>query len=231
MNPQPLTNEECKDIASDPIFQSVRKRMSLDASPTAIAASIVYVVVFMMAIPYFLWKHGYMNLLFAYVPNVDLLANVLTYRGSLLSDHATLKLYNQMPVTLAGYISTTLITYYVLLGVTYLVAYKATTEGVAVGWGDSFVVLLVTYLLPSKSVGMGMDAVYNLFENKASKDDREKARHTGKPIPSAYWPALFTGLILSLGFILLEAWILDNAAGPIRAVAARLDRLIRSKMK
>ena len=231
MNPQPLTNEVCKDIASEPIFQSVQKRMSLDGSPTAISAFIVYVVVFMMAIPYYLWKHGYINLLFAYVPNVDLLASLFTYKGSLLSDHATLKLYNQMPVTLAGFVSTTLITYYALLGLTYLVAYKATTEGVAVGWGDSFVVLLVTFLLPAKFVGMGMDAVYDSFVNRASKEDRDKAMRTGKPLPSAYWPALITGLVLTLGFILLEAWILHNASGPIREAAAWLDSLVRSKMK
>ena len=231
MNPQPLTKKDCEDLASEPFVQSAQKRMSLDGSPTAIVALIVYVVVFMISIPYFLWKNGHINLLFAYVPNVDLLANLFTYKGSLLSDHATLKLYNQMPVTLAGYVSTTLITYYALLGLTYLVAYKATTEGVAVGWGDSFVVLLITFLLPGKFVGMGMDAVYDLFAKKADKDDQDEAKHTGKPIPSAYWPALITGLILSLGFILLEAWILDNASGRIRGVAAWLDGLVRSKIK
>lgn len=231
MNPLSLTKENCEDLASEPFVRSAQKRLALDGSPTAITTFIVYVVVFMMAIPYLLWKNGHMNLLFAYVPNVDLLANLLTYKGSLLSDHATLKLYNQMPVTLSGYVSTTLITYYALLGLTYMVAYKATTEGVAVGWGDAFVVLLVTFLLPAKFVGVGMDSVYALFENRASREDRDKSKHTGKPIPSAYWPALATGAVLSIGFILLEAWILENASGSIRSMAAWLDSLIRSKIK
>lgn len=231
MNTQAITQERCEQLVDEPFIRSAQKRMSLDGSPTAMITFIIYVVVCMIIVPFLLWKYGYMNILFAYVPNVDLLANLLTYKGSLLADHATLKLYNQMPVTTAGFISTTLITYYALLGLTYLVAYKSTTEGIAVGWGDAFVVLLVTFLLPGKFVGLGMNKVYELFEKRASKEDKEKSARSGKPIPSAYWPAFIAGASLSLGFILLEAWILDKASGPIRSIAAWLDGLIRSKIK
>jgi hypothetical protein len=220
-------HQDCKDLIRNPYVESTRLRQKEDRGGLSILTLVVYAVVFMYFVPKWLLDNGYMNLLFAYVPNVDLLANLFTYKGSPLPGHPTIRLYNAQPVTASGFLSTTVVSYYALLGLTYMVAYKTANEGLAVGWGDAFVVLLMTYLLPTEVVGTVMDTVYGYF---ASEDDLKRERETGKPGERAYWLALAAGAIATLAMIGGEAYIISKSSGLLRKLAGGIDKIVRAKV-
>jgi len=211
----------------NPYVESTRLRQKEDRGGLSILTLVVYAIVFMYFVPKWLLDNGYMNVLFAYVPNVDLLANLLTFKGSPLPGHPTIRLYNAQPVTASGFLSTTLVSYYALLGLTYMVAYKTANEGLAVGWGDAFVVLLMTYLLPTEVVGKVMDTVYGHF---VSKEELKTERETGKPGERAYWIALAAGAVATLAMIGGEAYIISKSSGLLKEIAGGIDRMVRSKV-
>ena len=80
---------------------------------------IIFIIVFGMTIPYFLYKYNKIEILEGYMPNLDLIANILGYSkgpfGDIFED-----LYNLNKVQ----ISIIAINYFALLGVTFLIALK-----------------------------------------------------------------------------------------------------------
>ena len=114
---------------------------------------IIYFLIFVIIIPYLLLKYNKTYILEVYIPNFDLIAVTLGYGGGPFSSGIFKYLYNPEPSTLYGYISSQIINYLSLLGLTYIVAFYAVKErNIYKGWSRAFFMLILTYLLPGNFI-------------------------------------------------------------------------------
>ena len=80
----------------------------------------IYTMIFILFIPAIFFKFKYFTFLEAYMPNLDLIATILTFNK--LSFH---KLYLSDPETIHEEISQSYVNYFALLGVGYLIIKQA----------------------------------------------------------------------------------------------------------
>ena len=166
---------------------------------------IVFLVIFMIIIPLLLLKNKQYNLLEAYMPNIDLIATVITWHGGIYNiwEH----LYPPTPLTIYGFSSQTFINYMALLGLTYIVIRETKrTNSIIKGWAFAFVMLLMTYLLPSQVISYTMDNISELLNQ--SNLSRILVLISG---------FLVTGLI-----IMSEAYVLENYKTQIENVVQKI---------
>mgnify|MGYP001220675137 CR=1 FL=1 len=123
-----------------------------------------FMVFIVIIIPLILLKYKKYSILAGYAPNVDLIANVLTWwRGpfDLFKD-----LYRQIPTSLFSLFTQTFINYLALLGLAYIVIKKSVKKNnIYEGWGAAFVMFIVTYLVPSRMVSEIMNRLARLIKN------------------------------------------------------------------
>ena len=130
--------------------------------PKIVFGFAIFVLIFIIAIPILLLKNKKYNLLETYMPNIDLIATVITWHGGpyKIWEH----LYPPTPLTIYGFSSQTLINYMALLGLTYIVIRETKrTNSIIKGWALAFVMLLMTYLLPSQLISYTMDKTSELL--------------------------------------------------------------------
>ena len=127
---------------------------------------ILYFLIFVIIIPYLLLKYNKTYILEVYIPNFDLIAVTLGYGGGPFSAGIFKYLYNPAPTTLYGYISSQIINYFSLLGLTYIVAFYAVKErNIYKGWSRAFFMLIMTYLLPGNFIAELMSYFGKLIKN------------------------------------------------------------------
>lgn len=127
----------------------------------------VFLFIFGFSIPYYLYHNHHHIILEAYIPNLDLIANILTWQGGPFDIWKYL--YPDSPVTLYGYTSQTVINYFSLLGITFLVARETKrTNSIPRGWSIALIMLLATYLLPGKIISYVMENMYKFIQKKSS---------------------------------------------------------------
>ena len=130
--------------------------------PKIVVGFAIFVLIFIIAIPILLLKNKKYNLLETYMPNIDLIATVITWHGGpyKIWEH----LYPPTPLTIYGFSSQTFINYMALLGLTYIVIRETKrTNSIIKGWAFAFVMLLMTYLLPSQVISYTMDNISELL--------------------------------------------------------------------
>tara|TARA_B110000858_G_scaffold65207_1_gene75596 strand:+ start:1262 stop:1861 length:600 start_codon:yes stop_codon:yes gene_type:complete len=150
---------------------------------------IIYIIVFIIGIPLLLYKNKYFTILEGYLPNVDLIANVLSWHGGPFDMWGDL--YPSIPISTYGFISQSFVNYIALLGLTYIVAREVKLTGnVVKGWSIGFVMLLMTYLLPSNLVTHIMNKIKSIFNSKNAG--------------TAF------GFIISISIIILESFIIKH---------------------
>lgn len=131
---------------------------------TSITGFIIYTIIFIIIIPYYLYRSNNFTILEAYMPNLDLIANILTWHGGPWGIWKFL--YPGQTNTMPGFTSKIFINYLALLGVTFLVARSTKkTNSIHKGWSMAIIMLLMTYLLPSSFVSWIMD-IFNTSLNK-----------------------------------------------------------------
>ena len=163
---------------------------------------IIYVIVFVIAIPVSLYKNGAYELLEVYMPNFDLLATAVSFGGGPADTRIFQELYNQESNNLMGQISTLIINYLSLLGLTYLVARRVNiTKSLAKGWGIGFVMILLTYLVPND--------IISAVQHKFASGVLGIKFGEGKTL-SEYLSVVSVGLGIAGMFILVEIIILKN---------------------
>jgi len=123
-----------------------------------------YIVFIVIIIPLILLKYKKYSILEGWVPNVDMIANVLTWWSGpfdLFKD-----LYKQIPTSFFALFTQTFINYLALLGLTYIVIKKSVKKNnIYEGWGNAFVMLIVTYLVPSRVVSEIMKQLTVFIKN------------------------------------------------------------------
>ena len=161
--------------------------------PKIVFGFAIFVLIFIIAITILLLKNKKYNLLETYMPNIDLIATVITWHGGpyKIWEH----LYPPTPLTIYGFSSQTLINYMALLGLTYIVIRETKrTNSIIKGWALAFVMLLMTYLLPSQLISYTMDKTSELLNQS----------NLSKII------VLISGFLITGLIIISEAYILKN---------------------
>ena len=158
----------------------------------------IYLLIFVLFIPYLLIKYKYWNVLSAYFPNLDMIATIIGYHGGPKNLFIWKHLYNPSDISYIGYITSNIINMFALLGVTYIIAYYTFIKrNIYKGWSRAFIMLPMTYFIPSNIIVYVMNIVgvyFNkLFESKSLIH---------------YLLVVFAGCLVALGFILMEAGII-----------------------
>lgn len=173
------------------------KKIKVDITKS-VFGFILFIVIFVIIIPLLLLKNQMYAILEAYMPNLDIIATVITWHGGPFKiwDH----LYPPSPLTLYGFSSQTLINYMALLGLTYIITRETKRSGsMARGWSMAFIMLLMTYLLPGQFISWIMDKTNTLISRsfKLNFIDTESI-------------VVIIGFIIATIIITGEAFILDK---------------------
>lgn len=158
----------------------------------------LYFLIFVVTFPTILYKFGFYNILEVYLPNLDLIANLLSFHGGPENYNLFKYLYIPTATNTYAFLSQTIINYMALLGLTYIIARETKlTNSVIRGWSLAFVMLLVTYLLPSQLISVIMKKINRYI-------------HTKTPWNSTFiWNiVVLVGFILTIGVIVFERFIL-----------------------
>lgn len=174
----------------------------------------IYVVIFVIVVPYYLFKRKYYTVLEAYLPNLDLIANIVSFQGGPFGDNLFRDLYSSTITSLNSYLQTTLINYLALLGVTYIIAREThLTKSISSGWSIGFVMLLITYLLPSHFITELMNQIYN------------KTNVSNKNNMFSYFVSIIIGIIVTIGVICCEKQIILYSRTHLNKLAKQLIQI------
>ena len=161
---------------------------------------LVYFVLFVVFIPYLLVKGNHFELLAGYFPNLDLIATVIAYHGGPLNTFLWQHLYNPADSTISGYISSNIINLFALLGVTYIIAYYSyTKKSIYKGWSRAFIMLPMTYFIPSNIIVYYMNKIGLSLNNFFT---------SGTLIH--YLLVLIVGFIILICFIISESILIEK---------------------
>ena len=165
--------------------------MNVDYIKTVVGF-ILFFIIFVVTIPHFLIKNELFYILTAYFPHLGTIGGVLGYKGGPLNIWKYL--YNPVNSTITGFVTRTLIDFFSLLGLTFVVAYYTKKyKNINLGWSRAFFMIPLTYLLPGNIV------VYLL--NKIGGN-----RNLIKIISNYETGLIYLlGLSLVLGIIVIEA--------------------------
>lgn len=156
------------------VQKEVYKIENYNSSPkTIFKGFLIYTVVFVIIIPYLLSINGFYWILKYYIPNVDMVATVLSYDIGIFKHNLFSNIYDMTPTTKASSLSKTFINYFALLGLTYIVSKETYIHNsISIGWSLAFVMLLVSYLLPNNFINHHMDLTYNYLYDKTKNKDK-----------------------------------------------------------
>ena len=160
---------------------------------------LLYIVIFVILIPYLLIKYKYWNTLSAYIPNLDLIASTIGYHGGPFNSYIWTHLYNPANSTITGYVTSNVINLFALLGVTYIIAhFTFVKKNIYQGWSRAFIMLPMTYFIPSNIIIYFMN-IFGKYLNKF---------YLSKSIIH-YLLVIVFGLILIIGLILAETELIE----------------------
>ena len=185
--------------------------------PKFLLGFLLYFIIFVLAIPYYLIKTYRYEILAGYLPNLDLIATVIGYHGGPFNLFLWKHLYNPADSTIVGYISSNLINYFALLGVTYIIAlYTFKLDDVEKGWSRAFIMLPMTYFIPSNLIIYYM----NLFGNFMNSFFYNFSNNH-------YFITIIFGLMLTTFFILIEAEFIYYFGGTITKIIKEYRKMIK----
>jgi len=165
---------------------------------------VLFFIIFVTFIPYILFKNELWGLLGAYMPNIDLLATIISYNGGPMNSSIWKHLYDPTDSSFDGYVSRELINYLSLLGITYIVAkqtYKR--KNVLKGWSWAFI-MLITYFVSNNYVLFYMNEFGNYLNTYLSSKSL-----------LYYMLVVFSGLFMSVFVVLGEMFLIENIASYI----------------
>jgi hypothetical protein len=160
---------------------------------------LIFIIVFAISIPYLLVQYKQWALLSGYFPNLDLIATTIGYHEGPTKYGLWKHLYNPADSTITGYISSNIINLFALLGVTYIISYFTfITNSIYKGWSRAFIMLPMTYFIPNNIVVYIMNKFGKLLNRKGMIDNLWH-----------YLLVVILGLIICLGFIIVEAGLIE----------------------
>lgn len=169
------------------IHETIKKEVDI---PKQLMGLVFYFIVFVVVLPTLLYKKKFFNFLESYLPNLDLVANILCWYSG--SKGIWAELYPSTALSIYGFLSQSFVNYLALLGVTYIIARESNRKkNIMEAWTPALVMLLVTYLLPADFIRYSMDKASEKFSNRNL--------------------ALIFGVGVTSLIILLESFIIRNS--------------------
>lgn len=171
-----------------------------DITVINIVGFVVYFVIFVIIIPFFIFKHGSSEVLLVYLANIDNIASVLSFKNGPFDIGMFRYLYlDNRP--LLGFINQNIINYIVLIAISYIITTRAVKSGnIHNGVATISIILLITYLLPSRLISTLMHAFYNTLTY-----DLDISHH----MTVRYITYIF-GAIVASALILFETFLIKN---------------------
>ena len=206
-------HEKNKDLK---IYNKTRSGMqgfdtSQDSYIKRITGLTIYLTIFGVIIPYFLIKFNLDFILAAYMPNLDLIANVIGYSKGpymIFGD-----LYNSDTVELR----TIIINYFALLFLFYFILEASVKKGsVFYGLSRASIMILLTYLAP------GNILAYSLYYIGKTFDPFFKIGSI-----TNWFVTVLCGFILVTNLIFIEAIIINNFGQIIYRLMKATNKFIR----
>ena len=160
----------------------------------------VYFILFVIIIPFFIFRHGSTEVLLVYFANIDNIATVLSFKNGPFDIGMFRYLYlDNRP--LLGFINQNIINYIVLIAISYIITTRAVKSGnIHNGVATISIILLITYLFPSRIISTLMYAFYNTFTRDLDISHGMTIR---------YVTYLF-GFIVATALILFETFLIKN---------------------
>ena len=167
----------------------------------SVSGFVVFCIVFVIVIPYFILKYDNYAFLAVYLPNLDLIANAISYRGGPLGNNLFRELYMANPVNISSFLQQTIINYFALLSLTYIIARETfVKKSVTQGWSMGFVMILMTYLLPAHLITHIMNKVYGVFSKHGNLHYFDF---------KGYIPAFIVGSLVTFSIIYAEKHLIE----------------------
>jgi hypothetical protein len=177
-----------------------------------IAGLVIYLAIFGLMVPYFIHRSGNLLLLEAYMPNLDLIANVVGYSMGPTRAGIFAHLYNINENNLSSLV----INYAALLGVTYIIArYTLESGSVSQGWSRAIIMLLATYLVPGSILAYFLSVVGNMVDPYAP---------VGGPLNWLITAA--AGMCFVAALILVEMGLISVVGGPASKVIRAVEKAL-----
>ena len=183
----------------------------------------LFYIIFVFAIPYFLYKNKYNDILEVYLPNFDLLATAVSFNGGpYWTKRVFNELYNPASKNWMGFISTLMINYMALMGVVYLVAMHAKkSRSIATGLGVGLVMIFLTYLLPNQIIAA--------MQLHSARWVRKPLGFSGRDGPFMYIIISLIGLGVATLFILAEMAVLARHKTFIDPITKQIVQLAQGR--
>lgn len=176
---------------------------------------VIYFFIFVLSIPYYLYHKGEFNTLQFYIPNLNIIANILSFDGGPTQYNLFTELYKPIPNTVYSYISSTIINYISLLGITYTIARETKLKNnVFAGWSIGFITLFVTYLLANQFISEFMEIIYNVFISFGVRN---------KTILWLY--SAFFGFLFTYGIIQTETYLVQQYRTKLQRFGEKLFQI------
>lgn len=122
---------------------------------------IIYTIIFIILIPIMLFRYNYNASLEAYMPNLDLIATLLTFNKLSFKN-----LYLSDPDSIHQEISQSFVNYFALLGIGYVIIREALKrQNLYYGLSMGSIMLLMTYISPTLYLSDSMRVVETKYNN------------------------------------------------------------------
>tara|TARA_Y100000389_G_scaffold69101_2_gene65718 strand:- start:3025 stop:3726 length:702 start_codon:yes stop_codon:yes gene_type:complete len=180
---------------------------------TAIKGIILYIIIFIISIPYILYKLGLYDFLKLYFVNTDLLATVISFDKGYFKDIFKY-LYNDTG-SLVGFLSQSFINWSVLMGLFFITISESCKKSKSYTLSKLAFILLITYLLPSRYLIKIQNEIYNFLTNKKILTKNLRGLIT-----------ILLGLILAISFIAFENLVIFLFSGKLKKVIDYLFKII-----
>lgn len=169
-----------------------KKKLNNDEEKDYIIGLISFVIIFIITIPYILYKCNLFLVLQIYFLNIDLIATILGHVDGPLVKYYKYLYSDSAP--LIGFISQTLITLIVLIGIFYIVIEDTKNKPTEFGLSRAIIIVLITFLIPNRFLTKIMHYSFKHLTEDYNFDSN-----------IASYLCLIPGLLLALLFIALEA--------------------------
>ena len=175
---------------------------------------LLFVVLFVIWIPYLLVSHGHWELLSAYFPNLDMLATIIGYHGGPMDSFIWTHLYNPADSTIAGYLTSNLINLFALLGVAFvLIHFTFKSKKLYSPAARAAIMLPMTYFIPG-----------NLIVYFMNKFGRYLNRFFISKSIQHYLFVTLLGLMVAIAFITAEAILIKNYVPVLAKIMEKLHK-------
>ena len=141
-----------------------------------IKGMVIFIIVFIVIIPYLLYISKLQNIIQLYFPNLTSIATSISYGYSLTNkglrqNNIFQQLYNTKSDLMIAFINTNIINYISLLGLIYLIVQHVKLEYIVTrGWILFIVLLIFTYLLPEKVIIGVQQKIFDNIQEHEEKD-------------------------------------------------------------